>query len=90
MTGRLEVRFRNPAPVGVRLTCRAQLTRGRASAFESRGAVTLEDGTVLAEGRGLFIRVPDEVRRQAAEAHPELDEFFNSMPDGSPPGRKSR
>jgi acyl-coenzyme A thioesterase PaaI-like protein len=88
MTGRLEIRYRNPAPVGERLTCRARLTRGRNSAFESRGEITLDDGTVLAEGKGLFIRVPDDVRRQAAEAHPELGDFFNSMPDGRPLGRK--
>jgi acyl-coenzyme A thioesterase PaaI-like protein len=88
MTGRLEVRYRNPAPVGERLTCRARLTRGRNSAFEARGEVTLDDGTVLAEAKGLFIRVPDEVRLQAAEAHPELGEYFNSMPDGRPLGRK--
>jgi hypothetical protein len=43
---------------------------------------------VLAEGKGLFIRVPDEVRLQAAEAHPELGDYFNSMPDGEPLGRK--
>ncbi|HXO66839.1 MAG TPA: PaaI family thioesterase [Candidatus Dormibacteraeota bacterium] len=90
MTGRLEVRFRNPAPVGVRMTCRARLTRGRRSAFESQGAITLDDGTVLAEGRGLFIRVPDEVRLHAAATHPELGDYFNSMPDGAPPGRKPR
>jgi acyl-coenzyme A thioesterase PaaI-like protein len=90
MTGRLEIRFRSPAPVGVRMTCRAQLTRGRRSAFESQGTITLDDGTVLAEGRGLFIRVPDDVRQQAAASHPELGDYFNSMPDGSPPGRKPR
>ncbi|HXA43051.1 MAG TPA: PaaI family thioesterase [Candidatus Solibacter sp.] len=88
MTGRLEIRFRNPAPVGERLTCRARLTRGRNSAFESRGEIKLDDGTLLAEGKGLFIRVPDEVREQAARHHPELGEYFNSMPDGKPLGRR--
>ena len=90
MTGRLEARFRNPAPVGAKLTCRARLTRGRTSSFESRAEIALEDGTVLADARGLFLRVPDEVREQAALTHPDLADFFNSMPDGDPPGRKRR
>jgi acyl-CoA thioesterase FadM len=90
MTGKLEVRFRNPAPVGERLTCRARLTRGRTSSFESRAAIVLDDGTVLADARGVFLRVPDEVREQAALAHPDLGDYFNSMPDAAPPGRRSR
>lgn len=89
MTGRLEIRFRNPAPMGERLTCRARLSRGRNSSFEARGEIKLDDGTLLAEGKGLFIRVPDEVRRQAREAHPELGDYFDSMPAGSPLGRRS-
>jgi acyl-coenzyme A thioesterase PaaI-like protein len=88
MTGKLEVRYRTPAPIEQRLTIRAWLTRGRRDSFESRGEVTLDDGTVLAEGRGLFIRVPDDVRELAAREHPELGDYFNSMPDGRPPGRK--
>jgi acyl-coenzyme A thioesterase PaaI-like protein len=90
MTGKLEVRFRNPAPVGERLTCRARLTRGRTSSFESRAAIVLDDGTVLADARGVFLRVPDEVREQAALAHPDLGDYFNSMPDAAPPGRRGR
>jgi len=68
---------------------RAWLTRGRRDSFESRGEVTLDDGTVLADARGLFIRVPDDVRELAAREHPELGIYFNSMPDGRPPGRKA-
>lgn len=90
MTGRLEVRYRNPAPVGERLTCRARLTRGRTSSFAAEGEVKLDDGTILADARGLFIRVPDEVREQSALAHPELGDYFNSMPDATTPGRKPK
>jgi acyl-coenzyme A thioesterase PaaI-like protein len=88
MTGKLEVRYRNPAPIEQRLKVRAWLTRGRRDSFESRGEVTLDDGTMLAEARGLFIRVPDSVRELAAREHPELGNYFNSMPDGRPMGRK--
>ena len=80
MTAKLEVRYRSPAPTGQRLTCRAWLTRGRRDSFESRGEVTLDDGTVLADARGIFLRTPPEVIEQAAEAHPELGAYFKSAP----------
>jgi len=78
MTGRLEVRYRQPAPTGRRITFRAWLTRARRDAFESRGEARLDDGTLLADAKGLFLRVPDAVREAAAEAHPELGDYFNS------------
>ena len=77
MTGRLEVRFRQPAPTHQKITFRAWLTRARRSAFESVGEARLDDGTLLSDARGLFLRVPDEVREHAAEAHPELGDYFN-------------
>ena len=88
MTGKLEVRYRTPAPIGQKLIVRGWLTRGRRDSFESRGEVTLHDGTVLAEGRGLFIRVPDDVKDLATREHPELGGYFAAMPDGRPAGRR--
>jgi acyl-coenzyme A thioesterase PaaI-like protein len=76
MTGKLEVRYKAPAPIGRELTVRGWLTRSRRHAFETEGDVRLDDGTLLAEGKGLFLRVPDRVIAQAAEAHPELMKYF--------------
>jgi acyl-coenzyme A thioesterase PaaI-like protein len=76
MTGRLEVRYRRPVPTGERLRISAWLTRQRRDAFESRGEVRDADDALLAEAKGLFLRVPDQVVDQAAEAHPELGEYF--------------
>lgn len=76
MTGRLEVRYRAPAPIGQRLVVSAWLTRDRRHAFESRGEVRVEGQELVAEGRGLFLRVPEAVRKQAEEAHPEFAPYF--------------
>ena len=77
MTGRLEVRFRAPAPIGVPLKVSGWLTRARSQAFEARGEVTMPDGSIAADARGLFLKVPDEVRLRASDAHPELGEYFS-------------
>jgi len=77
MTGRLEVRFRRPVPLDQELTIVAEVTRERARAYEARGELCLPDGTVLAEGTGLYIRVPDEF---VERARAELD-FWQVVPD---------
>ncbi|HEV1996822.1 MAG TPA: PaaI family thioesterase [Candidatus Dormibacteraeota bacterium] len=78
MTGRLEVRYRKPAPVGEPLTVSAWPTRVRGLSVEARGEVRSSDGELLADGKGLFLKVPEEVKRQAQEAHPEFAEYFNA------------
>jgi len=81
MTGRLEVRYRAPAPAHRRLVVSAWLTRERRVAFESRGEVRLDGEELVAEGRGLFLRVPEKVREQAEDAHPEFAPYFrNAIP----------
>ncbi|MFN2464547.1 MAG: PaaI family thioesterase [Candidatus Dormibacteria bacterium] len=83
MTGRLEVRYRSPAPTGELLTVSAWPTRLRSRSVETRGEVRGAAGQVLAEGSGLFLKVPEKVKQQAQEAHPEFREYFESgMPRG--------
>ncbi|MBU0494663.1 MAG: PaaI family thioesterase [Chloroflexi bacterium] len=77
MTGRLEIKFRKPVPLGEELTIVAEVTRDRGRAYEARGEIRLPDGTVLAEGNGLYLRVPDEFVEQARSA---LD-FWEVVPD---------
>ena len=78
MTGRLEVRYRQPAPLGEPLTVSAWPTRVRGQSVEARGEVRSSDGELLADGKGLFLKVPEEVKRQAQDAHPEFAEYFNA------------
>lgn len=71
MSGRVEIRYRQPAPIGVPLRVTGTLVRDRGRALELKGQAQLEDGTVVAEASGLYMRVPPELRatleRQIAE-----------------------
>ena len=71
MSGRVEIRYRQPAPIGARLRVIGTLVRDRGRALELQGFAQLEDGTIVAEVSGLYMRVPEELRasleRQIAE-----------------------
>jgi acyl-coenzyme A thioesterase PaaI-like protein len=77
MTGRIEVRFKRPAPIGRPLTVWGQILRERAGALDATGAVELADGSVVADARGIFVRLPEEVRAETLARYPE---FLNSQP----------
>jgi uncharacterized protein (TIGR00369 family) len=77
LTGRLEVKFRRPVPLDQELTVVGELTRSRSRAYEARGEIRLPDGTVLVEGAGFCIRIPDEAMEQIKE---ELA-FWQVVPD---------
>ena len=77
MTGRLEVTFRKPVSIGQELTVVGELTRARSRAYEARGEIRLLDGTVLVEGSGVYIRIPDEAVEKTKS---ELD-FWQVVPD---------
>lgn len=77
MTGRLEIKFRKPVPLDQELTVVGELTRGRSRAYEARGEIRLPDGTLLVEGSGMYIRIPDEA---IEEVKSELD-FWEVVPD---------
>ena len=77
MTGRLEIKFRKPVPLDQELTVVGELTRGRSRAYEARGEIRLPDGTLLVEGSGMYIRIPDEA---IEEVRSELG-FWQVVPD---------
>lgn len=58
LTARLEIRFRRETPMGERLVVTAWLTGGRAKLFTAEAALSLPDGTRLAEAKGTFFRGP--------------------------------
>lgn len=72
MTGKIEVRFKRPAPIGRPLRVWGQIQRARIGALNAAGAVELEDGSVVADARGLFVRLPEPVRAETLSRYPEF------------------
>ena len=50
VTGRLEVRFNKPTPIGVPLLLKGRITKGKGRLYETEGTIELPDGTVTAQG----------------------------------------
>lgn len=63
VTGRMEVRYRQPIPIGEPLTAHGEILRARNRSLVARGEIRLADGTVAAEAEATYIRIPDERRR---------------------------
>ncbi len=64
MTAKLEVRFRNPVPIGAQLKLKGEITRQTGRLLEGRGEIRAEDGTLLAQAHGTFLRIPDDQLEQ--------------------------
>lgn len=54
VTGKIEVRFRRPAPTGERLLVRGWVKSQRAGGFLAEGEIIDSDGMLLAEAEGLL------------------------------------
>lgn len=80
MTGRLEVRFRQPAPVGQWLRISAEIEQRRARMVMARGTIVLaaDPAVVVAEARGTFLPYPEELRQEALRVYPGLQGFFGT------------
>ena len=78
VTGKLDLRFRRPAPLGAALCVWGEITREREGAIEAEGAVELEDGTVVADGRGVFLSTPDAVKGASLELYPEFARYWET------------
>ncbi len=59
VTARLEVRFRQPTPLGQQLTVRAKIVSQRGKLYEIKSELSLPDGTVTAEGKATIAVVED-------------------------------
>jgi acyl-coenzyme A thioesterase PaaI-like protein len=57
VTARLEVRLRRPVGVGERVTFRAKVVRESSRGLEVASHAALDDGTVIAEGKALLVKV---------------------------------
>ena len=78
MTGRLEVRYRGPAPVGRALRVTARTVSSRARMVRAAGEIRLADApeTLIATADGTFLPVPPHYQDDAVGRYPELSGFF--------------
>jgi acyl-coenzyme A thioesterase PaaI-like protein len=63
VTARLEVRLRRPVSVGERVTFRAEVVRESSRGFEVTSHATLDDGTAIADGKALLVKVGGQAKR---------------------------
>jgi acyl-coenzyme A thioesterase PaaI-like protein len=63
VTARLEVRLRRPVGVGERVTFHAKVVRELSRRFEVISHASLDDGTVIADGKALLIKVGSKAPR---------------------------
>ena len=71
MTGKMEVKFRQPLPLYQKATVSAQIVRNRGRWLEVRGEIRSQEGRLMAESYGLFMRVPEEKVRELEETYAE-------------------
>ena len=60
VTGKMEVRFRQPLPLDAKATVSAEVIRNRGRWLEVRGEARGAGGKLMAESHGLFMRLPKE------------------------------
>ena len=56
-TGKLEVRYRKPTPVGMPITIRGWVENRKRNVVEMKSEIILEDGTISAEGYAKMVVV---------------------------------
>lgn len=79
MTARLEVRYRNVAPIGRMLRCTAHTINSRSRMLTATGNISLADDpeNVIATAEGTFLPIPPEYQKDAIKRFPELTGFFD-------------
>jgi hypothetical protein len=55
-----------------------EIARERRGAIDAVGAVELMDGTVLAEGRGMFLRLPEASATAMVADYPEFVNYWQT------------
>ena len=60
VTAKLEVRYRQPTPIGEKLTITGWIVNKKGKMYELAGKITLPDGTVTAEGKSIVAVKGDE------------------------------
>jgi acyl-coenzyme A thioesterase PaaI-like protein len=78
MTGKLDIRYRRPAPIDQPLRVWGEIARERSGAIDAVGAVELMDGTVVADARGMFLRLPEPIANETLARYPEFVNYWQT------------
>ena len=74
VTGKMEIKYRRPFPLGAKTTVSGEVIRNRCRWLEVRGEVRTDGGRLVAESHALFMRLPKEkvaeMERVYLEAEP--------------------
>ena len=77
VTGRMETRFREAAPLGAALRIEGWTTRFTRRVMQAQSQMSLEDGTVVAEATGTYLPIPESLLGRMHEAWPGFAEYTN-------------
>ncbi len=75
VTGRMETRFREVAPIGAALLVEGWTTRFTRRVMQAASRMSLQDGTVVAEATGTYLPVPDSLLGRMVGAWPGFAEY---------------
>lgn len=78
VTIEFSVKFRKPVPLDQEVKAVARITRASHRAFEGTGEIVLADGTVAAEARGRYLKMP--IEQIAAVEFSETEWFADDRP----------
>lgn len=78
VTVEFTVRFRKPVPLDREVRAVGRITRDSSRVFEGTGEILLEDGTVAAEARGKYVKLP--IEEIAAVEFSESEWFADRLP----------
>lgn len=79
VTARLEVRYRDGAPLGVPLRIEGWATRYQRRALHAEGRVLLPDGSTVAEATGTYLPLPAALQQRMLDAWPGFAEYLDEV-----------
>jgi acyl-coenzyme A thioesterase PaaI-like protein len=80
VTGRMETRFRQVAPLGAALRIEGWTTRFTRRVMRAESRMSLADGTVVAEASGTYLPVPGPLVDRMVEAWPGFADYADGRP----------
>ncbi len=70
VTGRMETRYRRGVPLGVTLRVEGWITRITGRLMQAASAMTLPDGTIVADATGTYLPIPAALLEQMLQTWP--------------------